>query len=47
VIVTGPFKALRTLKTGDRVKLAKKKETKPGEDPDDESETPKAGASGS
>jgi len=37
-IVVGPFKALRTLKSGDRVKEAAKKEKKPGEDPDDETE---------
>jgi HlyD family secretion protein len=46
-IVVGPFKALRTLKTGDRVKEAKKKEHKPGDDPEDESEGEKTGASGS
>ncbi len=46
VIVTGPFKALRTLKSGDKVKVAKKKETKPGEDPDEESDGAKTGSSG-
>jgi HlyD family secretion protein len=46
VIVTGPFKALRTLKSGDRVKAAKKKEKKPGEDPDEETEGAKTGSSG-
>lgn len=44
VIVTGPFKALRTLKTGDRVKAQKKKEKKPGED--EESEETGDGAAG-
>ncbi|HEV8112414.1 MAG TPA: efflux RND transporter periplasmic adaptor subunit [Planctomycetota bacterium] len=46
VIVTGPFKALRTLKTGDHVKQSKKKETKPGEDPDEEPDGAKSGGSG-
>ena len=46
VIVTGPFKALRTLKSGDRVKVAKKKEKKPGEDADEETEGAKTGSSG-
>ena len=35
-VVVGPFKALRTLKNGDRVKEATKKEKKPGEDAEDE-----------
>jgi HlyD family secretion protein len=35
-VVVGPFKALRTLKNGDRVKEATKKEKKPGEDDEDE-----------
>jgi len=43
-IVTGPFKSLRTLKAGDRVKPAKKKEKKPGEDTDDEGDASKSGA---
>ena len=34
-VVVGPFKALRTLKNGDRVKEATKKEKKPGEDDED------------
>jgi HlyD family secretion protein len=46
VIVTGPFKALRTLKSGDRVKTAKKKEKKPGEDADEDAEGAKTGTSG-
>jgi HlyD family secretion protein len=46
VIVTGPFKALRTLKTGDHVKATKKKEMKPGEDADEEPEGAKSGGSG-
>jgi HlyD family secretion protein len=46
VILTGPFKALRTLKTGDRVKPMKKKEKKPGEDQDEEPQGTKCGASG-
>jgi HlyD family secretion protein len=46
VIVTGPFKALRTLKSGDHVKPAKKKEKKPGEEGDEESDEAKTGASG-
>jgi HlyD family secretion protein len=48
VIVTGPFKALRTLKTGDHVKAAAKREKKPGEPEEegDESEAAKDGAAG-
>ena len=46
VIVTGPFKALRTLKTGDRVKATEKKEKKPGEEEDEDSEGKKDGSSG-
>lgn len=44
VIVSGPFKALRTLKSGDRVKAQEKKEKKPGED--EESEEAPDGAAG-
>lgn len=44
-IVVGPFKALRTLKSGDRVKDAPKKEKKPGEDPEDETEGAKTSGS--
>ncbi len=43
-VVVGPFKALRTLKNGDRVKEATKKEKKPG---DDEDETTGAKPAGS
>jgi len=47
VIVSGPFKALRTLKSGDRVKPLEKKEKKPGElGEDEESEEPKDGSAG-
>jgi HlyD family secretion protein len=46
VIVTGPFKALRTLKSGDHVKAAKKKEKKPGEEADEDPEGAKPGAPG-
>ena len=45
VIVTGPFKALRTLKTGDHVKAAAKREKKPGE-PDEEGDEPEAAKDG-
>src|SRR5262249_16734337 len=45
-IVTGPFKALRTLKAGDRVKAAKKKEKKTGEEAEDEGDASKSGAAG-
>jgi HlyD family secretion protein len=46
VIVTGPFKALRTLKSGDKVKPAKKKEMKPGEEGDEDSDAAKSSSSG-
>jgi HlyD family secretion protein len=47
VIVAGPFKALRTLKSGDRVKAQEKKEKKPGEEgEDEESEESSDGAAG-
>jgi len=46
VLVTGPFKALRTLKSGDRVKAAKKPEKKPGEEEDEDAEAAKDGSTG-
>jgi HlyD family secretion protein len=46
VILTGPFKALRTLKSGDHVKSMKKKEKKPGEEQDEDAQETKNGTTG-
>jgi HlyD family secretion protein len=43
-VVVGPFKALRTMKSGDKVKEIAKKEKKPGEDDDEPEGTKPAGS---